>query len=99
MNTDELRARHIIEAVLEEVDIMGDGKEDCYADISETNKAKLTEYIVRFLKSKDGICPSCFAVINDEDYLGHSESRGDYGQSEFITDGFKCSHCGNKEEF
>jgi hypothetical protein len=95
---NELQIKHLIECVLENVEIIGKREFNTYCDILQPDKDKLVKYFIDFLNSDDDICPSCFARILDEDYFGTNEKRSDYG-SEFVVEGFKCHVCGNKEYF
>lgn len=57
---------------------------------------------IEFMKKDEDCCDDCGHPLNDEDYQGEYESRGEFWGapcSEYVTTGYSCSNCGHHENF
>lgn len=90
---------HIIEAVLEEASIIGVTKGECYVEVEEKQRSALIQHINNVLKYESEVCPECYNLIQEEDYLTDFESRLGHGCKEEVCYGFNCSSCGYEERF
>jgi hypothetical protein len=68
----------------------------------EEEEHELTKDELDYLRSQEDCCSECGARITENQYTTTEESRGEFWgapANEIIVTGYKCSECGNEEEF
>ncbi len=57
-----------------------------------------TDKEIEFMSTQDDCCDECGHPIDDENYIGEYEDRGEYWGSpctEYVTTGYLCDNCGH----
>jgi hypothetical protein len=68
----------------------------------EEEEHELTHDELDYLRSQEDCCSECGARITENHYTTTEESRGEFWgapTNEIIVTGYKCSECGNEEDF
>ena len=92
------QARHLIQSVLDDVEIITHHG-DTYPNISLEDWNNLVQHFDFVIRTNPEICPECLRIITDEEFKGHNENRDEFGGKEFISTGFVCKACGHEEVY